>query len=285
MEELDIILKSSEPLITLFRTLLGTLSFPADVVWRHHQGERICTWWRIVLHLILIYGMAVAMPLPLHETFHPNDSINQKEDQAAKQAAAEAKKSGSFFLQVFDRPQWTSAGAFVLCSVLVMVAFLGCLNLLEIRNKRINGVLWHSKFYGQPRFLPDSHLSNAWVIPLGTLAFGLWSGCFIYGLGNIICFYALMQVFSYRLEEHRLRQRWLDEVDRKITTIYMRKAIEQWQEDGTTQSQVTHGVSVQGLLKTDERKVFDTDALVNVLDERKIRSEFASLLTPQNQSK
>jgi hypothetical protein len=218
--------------------------------------------------------------MPWHDFAHPANVTNQAQDKASEKAVAEAKKSGIFALSEIPEPKWTTAGLIVVCFVLASIGLCSCLNLLELRNKRINGIVWHSRFYGAPRFLPDSHLSNAWIIPLGTLAFACWSGYFVTGLGLIICFYAMMQVASYRLEEGRLRKQWLDQLDRSITTCYMRQAIEQWQQDGTTQSQVTHGLSVQGLLRTDERQVFETQAILGVLDEQSVRAQFASLLNP-----
>ena len=100
--------------------------------------------------------------------------------------------------------------------ILIMWIF-GVANLIEIHNRRKRGIVWHSYYWGTPRFLPDRPIVHCLAIPLGstliaTVCLWLFSPLAVY-----LYILAGLQMLDATDTYHKRRIEKLDRSDREIS--------------------------------------------------------------------
>lgn len=165
-------------------------TLPLDVIWKHHMGERHCTFLRLIAHTLVIkWAVFLLMLLAF-----PNDLVPEP---------GPLRYSGWFALYGF---------------ILVMWIF-GLANLWEIRRRRKAGIRWHTHYWGRPRFLPDWPIVHCLVIPIGSglIAYRLFR--LFPPLGIYLFIMAGMQ-FLEATDAYRARR--IEKLNRSDREIHMR---------------------------------------------------------------
>jgi hypothetical protein len=190
----------ARPISAEFMSLMGKimagLCFPLDVIWKHHMGERYCSWVKLILVTIgMQYGFAYISIFYLAQSRLTNPHL---------------------FPAKWDE---TVYGVAYYGMTLVTWIF-AVLNLLEIQRRKKAGILLHSYYIGTPRFLPDKPFVQSLVIPAGSFLAGLIVYQIVRPVGLYICIAAVFQRWTYSRLYKEERTRQMDQQDRQLMNAW-----------------------------------------------------------------
>ncbi|MGA2747607.1 MAG: hypothetical protein ABSG59_02440 [Verrucomicrobiota bacterium] len=182
--------------MSLFTTIMGGLCFPLDVIWKHHMGERYCTWIKlIVVTFAMHFGFAYITIFYMAQGRLTNPRIIPAR---------------------WDDPVY----AIAYYGMTLATWIFAVKNLLEIRRRKKAGIRLHSYYIGTPRFLPDKPIVQSFVIPAGSFLAGLLLYQIVRPIGVYVCIAAVFQrwVYSRLYKEERTRQ--MDQQDRELLNAW-----------------------------------------------------------------
>lgn len=242
----------------MFWNILKSISFPYEVIWRHHMGERYITIARVIVITFILPMFAFQA---FKEAPAPNKAVEERQFETKKAATGKADQNSDSEKSNFEALKPKKGEEFAY-TIFIGIT-LACLwaNKFEINNKVKQGIRWHSKFQGVPRILPDTRLTNAWIIPFGTAAIGIWLSFFSKGLGYYSFFAAASQFFWFRYDEQQRRNQMLDVLDQTISIDQMKKSLE------GTEAMQCEGLNFAGTFSKAEVERYGSERMAEKLNE------------------